>query len=118
MSTVKTKRIYEQPAEDDGRRYLVDRLWPRGVSKEKAGLTAWLKDAAPSAELCKWYAHDPEKWAEFRQRYFAELEANAATVQFIRDEAAKGPVTLVYAARAGERSNAEALKEFLAMGST
>ena len=75
MIEVRLKRIYETPEEDDGRRYLVERLWPRGVSKEKARLAGWFKDVAPSAELRRWYDHDPAKWPEFRLRYFSELEA-------------------------------------------
>jgi uncharacterized protein YeaO (DUF488 family) len=113
MIHVRVKRVYEPSAEEDGQRYLVDRLWPRGVSKEKAALAGWLKDVAPSAELCAWYGHDPAKWEEFRSRYFGELEEDPPALALIRDMAEKGPVTLVFATKNEELSNARALKEFL-----
>lgn len=107
------KRVYDPASEEDGQRFLVDRLWPRGVSKERAKLTGWLKDAAPSPALRRWYDHEPARWAEFRLGYFAELENKPSIVQFIRDAAMKGPVMLVFAARTLEFSQARALKEFL-----
>ncbi|NNM53486.1 MAG: DUF488 family protein [Spirochaetales bacterium] len=113
MNRVSLKRIYEPPSENDGRRYLVDRLWPRGVSHERASLTDWLKDVAPSVELRKWYGHDPTRWEEFRLHYFEELERNLVAVEFLRDEARRGPITLVFAAKNEEFSHARALKEFL-----
>lgn len=107
------KRIYEPAEKTDGKRYLVERLWPRGISKEKAALTAWLKEVAPSAELRVWFGHDPAKWPEFRRRYFMELDGSAGAVSFLRDEMMKAPITLVYAAREDELSCARALKEYL-----
>ena len=113
MSKLKLKRIYESPAEDDGQRYLIERLWPRGMSREKAKLDDWLKNAAPSAELRQWYDHDPAKWAEFRRRYFAELEKKPEAIAAIREGLRKGHVTLVFASRSVELSCAVALREFL-----
>jgi uncharacterized protein YeaO (DUF488 family) len=117
MSLVRLKRVYEPPAEADGKRYLVDRLWPRGISKEAASLTGWLKDAAPSPGLRTWYGHEPARWEEFRRLYFEELERQPEIIEFIRAEAEKGPITLVYAARVPEYSHARALSEFLERGS-
>jgi uncharacterized protein YeaO (DUF488 family) len=91
----------------------VDRLWPRGVSKEKAALDLWLKDVAPSTELRKWFGHDPARWDEFVRRYTAELEHNTDAVQTLKDAARKGPVTLLYAARDEARNEAVVLKDFL-----
>ena len=110
---IRTKRVYEAPAKGDGARILVDRLWPRGLSKEKAQVDLWLKDIAPSTGLRKWFAHDAEKWQEFRRRYEAELERNDEQVAALREEAAKGPVTLVYGARDTEHNEALVLKDFL-----
>ena len=110
---IRTKRVYEAPAKGDGARILVDRLWPRGLSKEKAQVDLWLKDIAPSTGLRKWFAHDAEKWQEFRRRYEAELERNDEQVAALREEAAKGPVTLVYGARDTEHNEALVLKDLL-----
>ena len=110
---IRTKRVYEAPAKGDGARILVDRLWPRGLSKEKAQVDLWLKDIAPSTGLRKWFAHDAEKWQEFRRRYEAELERNDEQVAALREEAAKGPVTLVYGARDTEHNEALVLKDCL-----
>lgn len=110
---IRIKRVYEAPDKEDGARILVDRLWPRGLSKEKAQVDLWLKDIAPSTGLRKWFAHDPEKWQEFRKRYGAELERNDEQVATLRAEAAKGPVTLVYGARDTEHNEALVLKDFL-----
>ena len=110
---IRTKRVYEAPAKGDGARILVDRLWPRGLSKEKAQVDLWLKDIAPSTGLRKWFAHDAEKWQEFSRRYEAELERNDEQVAALREEAAKGPVTLVYGARDTEHNEALVLKDFL-----
>jgi uncharacterized protein YeaO (DUF488 family) len=107
------KRAYEDPAPGDGRRFLVERLWPRGVRKADLGIDAWLKDASPSPELRKWYAHDPEKWPEFRDRYRAELAANADAWQPLLDAAREGDVTLIYAARDTERNSASVLRDML-----
>ena len=110
---IRTKRVYEAPAKGDGARILVDRLWPRGLSTDKAQVDLWLKDIAPSTGLRKWFAHDAEKWQEFRRRYEAELERNDEQVAALREEAAKGPVTLVYGARDTEHNEALVLKDFL-----
>lgn len=108
------KRVYEPPAAADGMRVLVDRLWPRGLRKEAASIDLWLKEVAPSAELRKWYGHEPERWPEFRKRYEAELDERQAEVDALLRLAREGPLTLLYAARDGERSNAEVLRERLA----
>ncbi len=109
---IRLKRAYE-PAEEDGVRYLVERLWPRGMKKSNLRLDAWLKDVAPSGDLRRWFSHDPAKWREFRRRYFRELEANAAAWEPILKAARQGTVTLLYSARDIEHNNAVALKEFL-----
>jgi uncharacterized protein YeaO (DUF488 family) len=110
---IQVKRAYEKAERADGKRFLVDRLWPRGVKKEALAVTAWLKDVAPSTELREWYGHEPEKWDEFRKRYFAELKAEPAAWQPLVDAARKGTITLVYSSRETEINNAVALKEFL-----
>ncbi|HEX6959243.1 MAG TPA: DUF488 domain-containing protein [Ferrovibrio sp.] len=107
------KRIYEPPAASDGARILVDRVWPRGVSKEKAALTLWLKEIAPSTALRKWFGHDPARWNEFRRRYHAELAANKEAIAQLRAVAAKGPVTLLYSAHDEKHNQAVALAEYL-----
>ncbi len=106
------KRAYEKAAPEDGARFLVERLWPRGVRKADLRIDAWLKDAAPSDALRRWFAHDAEKWDEFQKRYYAELRANPEAVRPIRDAARRGRVTLVYSARDTEHNNAVALKKF------
>ncbi len=110
---VKLKRIYDEPAADDGKRILVDRLWPRGISKDKARIDEWLKEIAPSDELRKWFGHDPARWEEFRERYRQELEAKAELVAGLRELAAEGTVTLLFAAKDEEHNNAVVLKEML-----
>lgn len=112
---VVTKRAYEPASEADGYRVLVDRLWPRGVSKARARLDAWEKDIAPSAELREWYGHEPDKWVEFRRRYSRELRAASAkkVLDDLVRRGKRGRVTLVYAARDGERSDAAVLQRFL-----
>jgi uncharacterized protein YeaO (DUF488 family) len=107
------KRVYEDAGAADGRRVLVDRLWPRGVSKEKARIDQWLKEIAPSDGLRKWFGHDPARWNEFKRRYCAELEANAERVRELQELARRGAVTLLYAAKDEEHNNAVALREFL-----
>lgn len=107
------KRAYEPASPDDGCRVLVERLWPRGVSKQRAAIDTWLKDVAPSAELRKWYGHDPERWQEFRRRYWRELRANREAVNELREKERGGKVTLVYAAHDEEHSGALALRQFL-----
>jgi len=110
---IKTQRAYEEASPDDGRRILVDRLWPRGLRKDKARIDDWLKDLAPSTELRKWYSHDPARWQEFKKRYRAELSSKTPLLEGLKAEARKGTVTLIYSSREIERNNAEALKEFL-----
>jgi uncharacterized protein YeaO (DUF488 family) len=107
------KRIYEAPEAADGKRFLVERLWPRGISKERAALTQWLKEAAPSPELRAWYGHDTAKWKEFRKRYLAELAEAPQVLDPIIEAARKGPVTLVFASKDPELSSARLLKEYL-----
>ena len=108
---MKIKRVYEKPEKDDGIRILVDRLWPRGLTKEKAGIDLWLKDIAPSTELRKWFGHDPVKWKEFRKRYSNELKKNEEQVSLLKDKMKKGTVTLVYGAKDEEHNEALVLKE-------
>src|SRR5512142_602014 len=103
---IRLKRAYEAPDPSDGKRILVERLWPRGLTKEAAKLDAWVKEVSPSPELRKWFAHDPEKWPEFQERYRAELEENAAGIAELREAMGKGTVTFVYAARDEERNSA------------
>jgi uncharacterized protein YeaO (DUF488 family) len=110
---IQLKRAYEKPSRADGSRILVERLWPRGLTKEKAALDLWLKDVAPSAELRKWFGHDPAKWKQFEQRYWKELGARKEAVDFLRRKIKKGVVTLVYAAHDLEHNGALALKNFL-----
>ncbi len=110
---IRTKRIYEEPSEDDGARVLIDRLWPRGISKERASLDRWEKDLAPSDELRRWFGHDPAKWEEFLRRYRAELEGKEEALARLRQEAGEGTVTLLYAARDEDRNNAVALKRYV-----
>lgn len=112
MSRLSIKRIYEDPADTDGFRILVDRIWPRGVSKERAAIDLWLKDVAPSSALRTWFGHDPDRWTEFRQRYARELDGNQA-VQRIREWLAEGPVTLLYSARDRDHNQAVALAAYL-----
>ena len=111
--TVKLKRVYEPRGSDDGYRVLVDRLWPRGVSKENAAVDLWLREIAPSDELRKWFGHDPARWREFRRRYFTELEEKSELVAQIRDRARTGVVTLLFGARDEENNQAVALKEYM-----
>jgi len=110
---LKIKRVYETPDRDDGHRILVDRLWPRGLTKEKAKINLWLKDIAPSPELRKWFGHDPKKWRGFRRRYQTEIKYHAAQIKLIKSNVKKGPVTLVYGARDQEHNEAVVLKRFL-----
>ena len=110
---IKIKRVYEQPASDDGSRILVDRLWPRGLTKEKAHVDLWLKEIAPSRELRIWFGHDPDKWNRFRGRYETEIRNNNDLVKLLTDKAKAGMVTLLYAARDNKHNEALALKQFL-----
>ncbi len=113
---IRLKRAYESPEPGDGRRILVERLWPRGLKKEAAALNAWTRDVAPSPELRKWYAHDPDKWPEFQRRYRAELDGNPEGRAELKDAMGAGPVTFVYAAKDEERNSARVLKEYLQDG--
>lgn len=112
MSTIKIKRVYENVTKDEYR-VLVDRLWPRGVTKEQAAIDLWLKEIAPSPELRKWFNHDPEKFNEFRNRYIAELERNPATATFLNLLAKHKTLTLVYAAKNEDVNHAAVLKGFM-----
>ena len=109
------KRVYDEPEPGDGTRVLVERLWPRGFSKKRAHIDLWLKEITPSSELRRWYGHDPEKFAEFRRRYEAELasETGQAALAKLRELAKQGPVTLVFAARDTEHANAVVLHDLL-----
>jgi len=109
---IRLKRAYEPPAKRDGTRILVERLWPRGLTKEKAGIDIWIKDIAPSPELRKWYGHDKEKWTEFKKRYLKELKDNKELVDKLK-ELIERPVTFVYAARDEEHNSALILKDLL-----
>jgi uncharacterized protein YeaO (DUF488 family) len=107
------KRVYEPPGPDDGTRILVDRLWPRGISKAKAAVDIWIKEIAPSPELRKWFSHEDTKWEEFRERYWKELEANPVNVQRLKDLSAKGKITLIFSTRDEERNSAAVLRDYL-----
>ncbi len=110
---IKIKRVYEEADKSDGTRILVDRLWPRGLSRDKAKVDIWLKDIAPGDELRKWFAHDPEKWAAFKSRYFQELRGKKEQVALLKEKAQGGTVTLLYGAKEEKYNNAVALKEYL-----
>jgi uncharacterized protein YeaO (DUF488 family) len=111
--TIQVKRAYEPPAASDGYRALVDRIWPRGLSKEEARIDAWLKDLAPSDGLRRWFGHDVERWEEFQERYWQELEGQQAAVEELASLAGNGRVTLVFAAKDTEHNNAVALRNYL-----
>ncbi len=108
------KRAYDPPAPSDGVRILVDRLWPRGVSKARGKIDYWIKEIAPSTELRRWYNHEPDKWPEFKSRYFVELDQNPGRIEEIIDFVRKGDVTLVYSSKETRYNNAVALKEYIA----
>ena len=110
---VKLKRAYEPPDQGDGRRILVDRLWPRGVSKADAHLDEWIKDIAPSTSLRKWFGHDPQRWTEFRSRYAREIRAQPEPLRHLRTLARRGPVTLVYSAHDEQHNDAVVLRQVL-----
>jgi uncharacterized protein YeaO (DUF488 family) len=110
---IQLKRAYEPAEKHDGVRLLVERLWPRGLTKAKARIDEWFKEVAPSPELRKWFGHDPAKWEAFRKRYLAELQGNPEAVERLRQRLKKGPVTFVYAAKDEKRNSALLLKEFL-----
>ena len=110
---IKIKRVYDQPDRKDGERILVDRLWPRGLTKEKAGIGLWLKEIAPSTELRKWFDHDPEKWQRFRRRYETEIRHKDDLIKVLKQKATEGRITLLYGARDEKHNEALVLKEFL-----
>ena len=110
--TLQIKRVYEKPDPKDGFRILVDRLWPRGLTKEKAAVDLWLKNIAPSTELRKWFAHDPEKWKEFQKKYLKELKENKEAADTLKENLKKGPVTLLYAAKDEAHNEAQVLKDY------
>lgn len=110
---IKVRRVYEPQAPDDGARFLVDRLWPRGLKKEALRLDGWLKDVAPSDSLRRWFGHDPKKWAEFQRRYFAELKKKRESWEPILEAARQGNVTLLFGAHDPEHNNAVALRDYL-----
>ncbi len=110
---IKIKRVYEPADKTDGYRILIDGLWPRGLSKEKARADIWMKEVAPSAELRNWFNHEPEKWAEFKRRYFDELKSKKEQIDLILEKEKEGPVTLLYGSREQRYNNAVAMKEYL-----
>lgn len=106
------KRVYEEPSSADGKRILIDRLWPRGLTKEKAKIDLWIKDIAPSTALRKWFGHDPLKWDEFKKRYRKEIKENTAGATQLKQQLEKGKVTLVYAAKDETHNDAVVLKDY------
>ncbi|MGA9049020.1 MAG: DUF488 family protein [Dehalococcoidia bacterium] len=110
---IKIKRVYEQPEKQDGIRILVDRLWPRGLSKEKAKIDLWVKELAPSNDLRKWYGHEPAKWEEFKKRYIAELDKQAAEVKKLAHTIGKDQVTFLFSSKEEKINNARALKIYM-----
>ncbi len=110
---IQLKRAYDRPSAEDGKRFLVERLWPRGMKKTELRIDAWLKDVAPSTALRQWFSHDPDKWTEFRRRYFAELDKNTEAWEQILQAAQRGRITLIYSSHDQQHNNAVALKDFL-----
>ncbi|ANA41526.1 MULTISPECIES: DUF488 domain-containing protein [Geobacter] len=110
---IRIKRVYDEPTPEDGKRILVDRLWPRGITKDKARIDEWLKEVAPSDGLRQWFGHDPARWDEFRERYRRELDAKAELLDGLRKLAAGGTVTLLFAAKDEKHNNAVVLKDIL-----
>ena len=109
------RRVYDKPDPSDGLRILVDRLWPRGLSKEAAKVDVWVKNLSPSHELRKWYSHDPDKWEEFKKRYFAEMDGNPAEVKSLMEQIHGNRVTFLYSSTEKQLNNAQALKLYLEM---
>jgi len=107
------KRVYEAPSKSDGKRILIDRLWPRGISKEKAEIHYWAKTISPSAQLRQWYQHDPEKWQDFKKKYFQELNSNPEGMNELRNQIGRGKITLIFSSKEEKLNNATALKEYL-----
>ncbi|MCA6110925.1 DUF488 domain-containing protein [Bradyrhizobium cenepequi] len=112
-SNVRLKRAYETPAREDGKRILVDRLWPRGIKKDAAAIDCWMKELAPSSDLRKWFGHEPERWSEFKRRYKRELRQHASTLDELRMLAERGPITLIFAARDKAHNEAVVLRDVL-----
>ena len=110
---IRIKRVYEKPAKEDGRRILVDRLWPRGLTKENAQIDFWPKELSPSTELRRWYGHEPAKWEEFKSRYFKELQGNPGPLRELSTLLRRGPATFLYSSKEERLNNAVALKEYL-----
>ena len=110
---IKLKRVYEKPNPSDGKRVLVDRLWPRGLAKQQAKIDEWVKDLAPSTELRNWYRHDPEKWTEFKKRYWKELDRNPGLVSKLAEECRGRTVSFVFSSKEEKLNNAVALKEYI-----
>jgi uncharacterized protein YeaO (DUF488 family) len=110
---IKIKRVYDPPEPEDGKRILIDRLWPRGLKKENLKMDEWLKEIAPSDKLRKWFSHDPKKYEEFKKRYAKELEDKSEILERIRREAKKGRVTILFSAKDTEHNNATVMKELL-----
>lgn len=110
---IRLRRIYDDPGKDEGVRIFVERLWPRGISKSRAGIDLWARDLAPSAELRKWYSHEPEKWEEFRTRYISELMANPDATKLRKLIEEKGKATFLYASREKERNSASVLRDYI-----
>ncbi len=110
---IQLKRAYDPPADDDGFRVLVDRVWPRGVRKETLKLDQWLREISPSTALRKWFGHDPDKWEEFKKRYSRELDGRPQEVAVLLDRMREGPLTIVFASKEQRFNNAVALKEYL-----
>jgi uncharacterized protein YeaO (DUF488 family) len=109
---IKLKRVYEEPSSKDGVRVLVERLWPRGLTKKRAAVDLWLKDIAPSPELRKWFGHDPARWEQFQKRYRRELREKKEAIRLLKQKAKQGTVTLVYAARDEDHNGALVLKQY------
>jgi uncharacterized protein YeaO (DUF488 family) len=110
---LRIKRVYEPASAHDGARILVDRVWPRGITKEQAGLTLWMKDIAPSTGLRQWFNHDPDRWAQFQHEYARELDGNGEAVSRLLALCTEGPVTLLYGARDEQHNNALALQRYI-----
>jgi len=110
---IKLKRVYDPVTDDDGTRFLVEQLWPRGIKKSDLQMQAWLKDVAPSSSLRQWFSHDPKKWNDFRERYFRELGSNVRALEPLVAAAKQGTVTLLYSSRDTEHNNAVALRDYI-----
>lgn len=112
--TIAIKRVYDPPHKSDGLRILVDRLWPRGLTKAEAAIDFWAKEVSPSNELRRWYGHDPDKWPEFRKRYFAEIEQRADVLAELRQHIGRHHATFLYSSKEERLNNAVALRDYLA----